>query len=343
MNLPANRTPNEGDLAIPEKLRHILMSTVFKNLDEDEALVAYRLAQRRGLDVEAKQIFFVPYTDKKGNRSIVSQTSIDGLRLIAAKSGKYGGEVNPELTIRLKDGSKKVINHKEYDPDETKEIISATISVINKDFPQPQTATALLKSYAKTYNGQLTGLWASMTDVMLLKCAESLALRKCFPQDLGGLYSNEEMDQAKSDLDAINVGYSTLQAVKQPIPESACLPELNSEQPKSQTPGPPIIDVPVEEAQAQSTELAPITSQADTEVVEEIDHEKFVNEVWAKFIRYCAEKSSDSAKAIELVKKVVSERFKIGDPAKISPNDDATLSLYLRTACMPILKQNGLV
>lgn len=244
--------PKESYL-IPQELKNIYMNTFLKGLTEDEAIVAYRLAKRKNLDIEARQIFFVPYTDKQGRRTVVNQTSIDGFRLIASKTGKYGGSVTPKLTIKTRSGEKMVIPHEEYDPSETDHIISGTISVINIDFPQPQTATALYDSYCKKYNGNPSGLWATMPDVMILKCAEALALRKAFPQDLSGIYTSDEMDQAKNDNSLQDVATITVEATK----PKASLKEFKAKKP----------EVKVEEAEV-------VIEETPIEVQPEVKEEK---------------------------------------------------------------------
>jgi hypothetical protein len=83
---------------------------------------------------------------------------------------------------------------------------AARVGVFKTGFREPLYAVARWDSYvvtkdewkggAKTGNKVVSDMWAKMPDLMLGKVAEMLALRKAFPQDLSGLYSTEEMQQA---------------------------------------------------------------------------------------------------------------------------------------------------
>lgn len=137
------------------------------------------ICRRRGLAPEEKQIYLI----KRGGKW-VPQTSIDGQRLIAERTRVYAGSDEPVYTP----SGAKLTNNKPYP-----EKASVTVWKLVEGVRCPFTASAHWEEFN---TGEF--LWQSHPHVMLAKCAESQALRKAFPADLGGLYTAEETSQDES-------------------------------------------------------------------------------------------------------------------------------------------------
>jgi phage recombination protein Bet len=148
--------------------------------------------QRRKLDPFVKQIYLIGRWDAKQQRKVYrSQTSIDGFRLIARRAAdKSGVDYGYEATLwfDIKGG-----RHEVWLSDQA----PAAVKVVVIRNGQRFDAVARYSEYVQTNNeGKPTGMWRSMPANQLAKCCEALALRKAFPEDLGGLYTEEEMAQA---------------------------------------------------------------------------------------------------------------------------------------------------
>jgi phage recombination protein Bet len=143
-------------------------------------------AKRTGLDPLIRQIYCIKTTDKNGKSKLSIQATIDGFRLIAERSGKYAGQTPPMWCGE--DGIWVDVWLKKGFP------VAAKVGIYRTDFTEPLIAVAKFETYAqKTFKDELNFTWIKMPDLMLSKCAEALALRKAFPQELSGLYTSEEM------------------------------------------------------------------------------------------------------------------------------------------------------
>jgi phage recombination protein Bet len=131
------------------------------------------VCRRTGLDPVQRQIYSIP---RGTSRTI--QTGIDGYRLIAQRTGEYAGSDDAIYDAETEDHPNRA---------------TVTVWRLVEGVPRGFTATARWSEYKPTLGDQM---WQKMPYLMIAKCAEALALRKAFPQELSGIYTDAEMDQA---------------------------------------------------------------------------------------------------------------------------------------------------
>ena len=167
-----------------ESKRDLIKTIFFKGCSNEEVEIFLHVCKKTGLDPMMKQIYPVKRWSAAERKEVMTcQTSIDGFRLIAERTGRY--TPGREAT---------------YTYDKDGKLISATsyVKKMTADGTWHEVAaTAFFDEYAqRKKEGGLTSFWEKMPHVMLAKCAEGLALRKAFPADLSGIYTNDEMAQA---------------------------------------------------------------------------------------------------------------------------------------------------
>lgn len=159
---------------------------------DDDLLLFLYVAKRTGLDPLTKQIYAIyRWNTRQGREVMTIQSSIDGMRLVAQRTGQYAGQDDVQY-LPIDEATKY--------PKKA----SVTIYKIIDGQKVAFTASARWAEYVQTdKNGMPLQMWDHMPYLMLGKCAEALALRKAFPNELSGIYTDEEMAQSANPLSGL--------------------------------------------------------------------------------------------------------------------------------------------
>lgn len=155
------------------RMRKLLINTVAKGASDEEFALFREICRSTGLNPFKRELWFI-----KTNSGVQMMTGLHGFHRIANSHPQYDGmEVETE-------------------EDEKGKPVKSVAKVYRKDRKLPSVGVARWSEYGKT-----GGNWNRMPFLMLEKCAESVALRKAFPQELSGLHTSEEMpEQSDSDV-----------------------------------------------------------------------------------------------------------------------------------------------
>lgn len=208
--------------AYDAKQLDLIRRTVAKDTNAEEFDMFIEICRRQQLDPFRKQIYaFVFSKDDPKKRQFATVTGIDGYRAIAKRTGDYRpDEKEPDITFdpELIDQSNPlgivkatvtvyqadrwgkwhpivgVAHWDEFAPIESCDFKWEEIPGQFKPDGKPKYRKVETSSAKKLADNKPN--WKNMPKVMISKCAEAQALRRGWPEEIGGILVQEEIDRA---------------------------------------------------------------------------------------------------------------------------------------------------
>ena len=162
-------------------------------------------------------------------------TTIAALRLIAQRTGEYLGQGPDEFVYLDAEGLPTIKSDIPLPTSKTdptpREPWVARAKVYRKGFTEPMIGMARFEAYAGTRKVDknsnevvLTDMWLKRGSEQLQKCAEALALRKAFAEEMSGLMILEELKEVEEHTPTVT---AVTPASVVPVPPSA--PKVNQQ------------------------------------------------------------------------------------------------------------------
>lgn len=208
--------------SLSEKQLDLIQRTVAKDTNRDEFELFIAQATRARLDPLRRQITAIVFNktdDKKRQMAVI--TTIDGMRAIAARSRNY----RPMDTAPIYVTDPELVS-----PLNPEGIVSCEVRCFQKFDAEwfPVTGVAYWSEFApvkdewakgednrnyKTGKKILdpTSPWFRMPRLMIAKTAEAQALRRGWPEDIGPLYTDDEMERSQ----VIDGAYEIVEKVRE--------------------------------------------------------------------------------------------------------------------------------
>lgn len=206
----------------------LVRRTIAKDCNQPEFDLFMAAAKSYGLDPFRKQIIPLVFNkDKEDKRNMSIVVTRDGLRILAQRCADYRPASEPAAFVT---------DNTLVSDTNPKGIISASVRLWKQDRRGEWYAVAgeamwdefapLREIWAPDETGKRrptgryeldrSGNWHKMPTLMLAKCAEAQALRAGWPDQFGGVYAAEEMDQAiAADMTASEVVAAEEQRIRE--------------------------------------------------------------------------------------------------------------------------------
>jgi len=268
----------------------LIKSTIAKEASDDELKLFLTVCNRTGLDPFTHQIWAIKRTTGTGPQAkttLVYQIGIDGFRLIAQRSKAKGGPVYAGQTQPQWCDEDGIWTTPGEIWTSTKPPFAAKVGVYVEGFVEPIFAPVEYRRVVQTRSdGQPNIFWAKGAAFQLAKCAEAAALRKALPNDLSGLYLEEEMGAGEEPPEiteprSLKQAKDPQEAVDMPMHP----PASDTDTEKQDAPAPP----------QEPAEPGPTTTDAPTPTThtEEPASEMLVKQVNALLLKHEADTPKD--------------------------------------------------